>query len=125
MTYRFVIHGAPRTKKTSNRIVYGNGRPFILASTAYMKYHRIAVPQLQIIAGHLGGMPLTSPVNCAATFYRKTAVGDAVGYMQGLADLLQDGGILVNDKLIVSWNGTRMDKDAAKPRVEVVLTLSG
>lgn len=120
--YHFVIHGAARTKKNSNRIVYGKGRPFILASTAYMRYHRIAVPQLKIIAGHFGNMPLTSPVNCAAVFFRKTAVGDLVGYMQGLADLLQDGGILTDDKLIVSWNNTRLDKDAVKPRVEVLLT---
>jgi hypothetical protein len=45
-----------------------------------------------------------------------------VGYYQGLADLLESRGILANDKHIVSWDGSRLLKDAARPRVELILT---
>ena len=61
-------------------------------------------------------------VNVAATFYRDALRGDATGYYQALADLLQAAGIVANDVLCVSWDGSRLAKDAQRPRIEVVLT---
>jgi hypothetical protein len=29
--------------------------------------------------------------------------------------------VLTNDRFVVSWDGTRADKDAARPRIEVTL----
>jgi len=66
--------------------------------------------------------PITYEVNCAALIYRDKRVGDAVGYMQAIADCLEHLGIVENDRLIVSWDGTRLLKDADNPRVEVTLT---
>lgn len=66
--------------------------------------------------------PLERPMNCAATFYRDRTTGDAVGYYQGLADLLEKRGIIRNDSQIVSWDGSRLAKDAENPRTEIVLT---
>ena len=66
--------------------------------------------------------PIARPVNCAALFYRDALRGDAVGFYQGLADVLEKAGIVENDKFIVSWDGSRLRKDAARPRVELVLT---
>ena len=48
---------------------------------------------------------------------------DAVGLYESLGDLLQDGGILANDKLIEDWDGSRRLKDARNPRVEIFLTI--
>lgn len=67
------------------------------------------------------GLPFTSPVNCKAYFYRHALVGDAVGFYQALADAMEEAGIVENDRLIVSWDGSRLLKDAANPRIEVTL----
>lgn len=48
--------------------------------------------------------------------------GDLVGYLQGLADLLEKRGVVANDKWIQSWDGSRLAKDKANPRVELTLT---
>jgi hypothetical protein len=66
-------------------------------------------------------MCICSAVNCRAIFYRDAERGDAVGYYQALADALEEAGIVKNDRLIVSWDGSRLSKDAANPRIEVVL----
>jgi hypothetical protein len=67
------------------------------------------------------GAIFTTPVNCCAIFYRETRTGDAVGYYQALADALEEARIVENDKLIVSWDGSRLEKDKINPRVEVHL----
>lgn len=65
---------------------------------------------------------LAQPLNCAAIFYRDANRGDAVGYYQWLADALESAGVLSNDKWIVQWDGSRLAKDAKRPRIEVTLT---
>ena len=45
--------------------------------------------------------PVGYPVNCRALFYRDRRIGDAVGYYQGLADLLEKRGVVEDDKWIV------------------------
>ena len=69
-----------------------------------------------------GCVPIDTPHNIAAVFYRDANRGDAVGYYQGLADLLEKFGIVSNDKWLVSWDGSRLRKDKLNPRVEVELT---
>lgn len=65
---------------------------------------------------------LAQPLNCCAIFYRDANRGDAVGYYQGLADALESAGVLSDDKWIVQWDGSRLAKDAERPRIEVTLT---
>jgi hypothetical protein len=69
----------------------------------------------------IGFIPLESPFNCAALFWRDADRGDAVGYYQGLADLLAEWGVIADDRQIVSWNGSELLKDAASPRVYITL----
>ena len=69
-----------------------------------------------------GKLYLAQPLNCTAIFYRDANRGDAVGYYQGLADALEAAGIVADDKWIVQWDGSRLTKDANRPRIEVVLT---
>ncbi len=126
---RLVILGPPRTKKTSSRIIGSGpkcnacgkrtGRPFLLPSEENIAWTKEAVRQLR---KQLAGVPaLTIPVNCRALIFREANRGDAVGYYQAIADALQDGGAVENDRLIVSWDGTRTLKDDANPRVEILL----
>jgi len=112
------ILGAPRTKKNSGRIVKIGGSPRMLPSAAFKAYEKVAVPQLR---QQWRRGALCSPVNIRATFYRDALRGDAVGYYQALADVLEAAGVVEDDKWIVSWDGSRLGKDAGRPRVEVVI----
>jgi len=113
-----VLLGAPRTKKNSPRVV-GN---VPLPSAAFAEWNAQVQPQLAIArAKTTQPLPITVPVNARALFYRKTLTGDACNFYQALADALQEGGIVKDDKLIVSWDGSRLLKDSKNPRVIVSL----
>ena len=119
-----VITGPPRTKKNSPRRLarfdkkLGRSRTYEVPSLAYEEWDQYAVLQLR----HMARLRVAVDVNCKALFYRAALVGDACGYYQALADTLEHAGVVVNDKYIVSWDGSRMLKDRANPRVEFELT---
>lgn len=122
---RLVVPGIPRTKKNSGRIVPRGGRHILLPSEAWQLWCDAVAPLLRSSMLRSGLAPIAEPVNCAALFYRDALRGDACGFYQGLADLLQHGGVVSDDKHIVSWDGSRLLKDSARPRVELVLTPIG
>jgi len=66
-------------------------------------------------------LSIDSDLHICATFYRESKIGDLLGYMQGLADLLQDRKVIANDRQLVNWDGSRLDKDKGRPRVEIKL----
>lgn len=127
---RLTIVGAPRTKKTSSRIIGSGpkcnacgkrtGRPFLIPSEENVAWTKDAVRQLrEQLAGRAG---FTVPVNCRILIYRDRAVGDAVNFFQASADALETAKVVENDRLIVSWDGSRLLKDAGNPRVEILLS---
>lgn len=118
---KLTLPGIPRTKKNSGRIVHAGGLR-LLPSKAWERWANMVSPMLRAWALRNQLQPIASPVNCAALFYRDADRGDAVGFYQGLADVLEKAGIVENDKHIVSWDGSRLRKDAARPRVELALT---
>lgn len=117
-----VIIGPPATKKNSGQIVSraGTGRPFLLPSAAYKRWARRAVPQLWACARAHG--PIGVPVGLAATVYRARRVGDLINYLQAIQDVLQDAGVLVDDRLVESLDGSRLALDRQNPRVELTLS---
>lgn len=128
---RMKLAGAPRTKKNHGKVVArtrnGRRQRFHVPSDAYIAWvnavsHAVGPDLMQLTARKRLPIPKTVQVNCAARFFRDANAGDAVGYYQGLADLLQHLGVLADDVSIVSWDGSRLDKDAANPRVELELT---
>ena len=119
LTYRFTIFGPPRTKKTSNQIVVVKGRRLVMPSKQWQRW----LCDATVIGSPNPPLPIRAPVNCRALFYRDKNLGDAVGFYQGLADFLEKRGYLENDRLIVSWNGSRLLIDRQMPRVEVELTV--
>ena len=117
-----LIPGVPRTKKNSGRIVQIGGKPRLLPSAAWEKWAKTAIPRARGVFLAAGQRePIAYPVNCRATFYRDALRGDAVGFYQALADVLEEAGVVQNDRWIVSWDGSRLEKDAKRPRVELVL----
>jgi len=65
---------------------------------------------------------ISESVNVRALFYREALTGDTCGYYQALADLLERTGVLENDRLIASWDGSRLLKSKDAPRIEVEIT---
>lgn len=145
------IHGAPRTLKNRPEIVllksHGKGQPCphckrpILpqphpspAWRSWLREAEITVDGARLVKGDAGVMllidddgakvwkPLDQPMNCRALFFRDAKRGDRFGYEQGLGDLLQERGVVVDDVLLETGDGTRLLIDRARPRVEVELT---
>lgn len=115
-TVSLVLFGPPRTKKTSNRVVFRGGKPKVLPSAAWCAW----LAALQRTRQLPFPAPLPDrPYRCCAVFYRDRTWGDLVGFQQGLADVLEKGGVVSNDRWIQSWDGTRLDVDPACPRVEI------
>jgi hypothetical protein len=148
MVMSFTVPGPPRTKKTSQRIVQikakGGGRGFtkILPSEAFMEWFKRAMQYAPLIRAQLARagvrLPITAFVQVRATFYRDRDSGDLLGYEQALADWLQapkinergklirqGAGVIADDVQIRSWDGSRLSKDAACPRIEVELSVIG
>ena len=125
----FVLPVVPRTKKNSRthvrkRAKTGNMITVPLPSDAYreMEGQIVAWARTTFLGAIAASGSLAQPLNCAAIFYRDADRGDAVGYYQGLADALEAAGVVSDDKWIVQWDGSRLTKDANRPRIEVVLT---
>lgn len=119
---RFTIPGAPRTKKNHGwRTKHGKQMP----SRAFAAWNKQAQMYLMLWRTTNGKPelrdPISCPVNVRAYFYRDAQRGDAVGYYQALADALQEARIVVDDALIVSWDGSRMLIDPRSPRIDVEL----
>lgn len=113
----------PRTLKNSPQLIPHMKFPILVPSEAYREWERAAKRDGSVsFDGDKPEKPIAYPVNCRAIFYRDRNVGDAVGFYQGLGDFLQLVGIVENDRYIVQWDGTRLAKDVARPRIEVELT---
>lgn len=113
------LYGAPRTKKTSNQILKIGKRLKVVPSKVWLAWRD------KVLAS--GDMKpwmrlKDQPYNCAAIFYRDADRGDAIGYMTGLADVLEEAGVVSNDRLLVSWDGTRLRVDRKNPRVELFIS---
>lgn len=118
-----VLYGPPRTKKTHNTIAWRQGKPKVIPSEAWMAWRDALKATGQLPATE---EPLPDlPYQCSAIFYRDRDQGDLVGYQQGLADVLEELGVISDDKWIRSWDGSRLDVDRACPRVEITITPIG
>lgn len=138
----FTIDGPPRTKKNHGRVIMRAGRRFHVPSEAHESWAESAVAQLRrqcekrklftakaertvTIQGTCvkGMVPVVfaCAVNARARIYRAANTGDAVGYYQAIADVLESAGVVENDRLIVAWDGSRLLIDRHLPRVEITL----
>lgn len=127
----FTIYGTPRTKKNHGRRKYSfrKKRTFNVPSEAYETWAGTAKKSLPLIKQQVADagvdLPITVDLNCSAQVFRHADVGDAVGFYQGLADWLEDVGVLKNDVQIRQWDGSRLRQDPALPRIVVTLDQIG
>lgn len=123
MRVAFIVEGAPVTKKNSLRVLKNRrtGKRFVAQSVQHNSWAEKAVWQLK--AQRWGMKAISAPVNMAAVVYREKATGDLLNYLAAVSDALEKAGIVENDRLIVSLDGSRMAKDKARPRVEIELRM--
>lgn len=126
---RLVLPGAPRTKKTHNRtfdigprcgVCKRGKRTVVMPSEQWTEWRDFIVPKIKA-ALPASWLPISTPVNCEARFYRERDIGDSQGLYQGLADVLQESGVVADDKWIKAWDSSRLLVDRSSPRVELVL----
>lgn len=124
---RLTILGVPRPKGNDPDIIWRNGRAIRLPSKPYRRWYKLAqqqVPLFRAFAREQGvALPIAGRVKVSAVFYRRRGgPGDLDNYFKGLGDALERLGVLVNDRLIASWDGSRLDVDANRPRIELEIT---
>jgi len=117
----FTIEGAPRTKKNSQRIARVKGRPIVLQSRQHDAWAQGAILQLRS-QWRRCDWAVDFAVNLRAHVYRDRAVGDLLNYLAAVSDALEAAGVVANDRLIVSLDGSRLLVDRARPRVEIELS---
>lgn len=120
---RIVLPGRPITKKNSQRISINRrtGKRFVRPSKAYSEYEEICLWHLKAYRGK----QYDSPVGLKVEYWmpNRRSWPDLIGLLQATSDILEKAGILADDKLIVSYDGSRIvgvDKD--NPRAEITIT---
>lgn len=120
---KIVIPGRPATKKNSPRIVnVGSGFPHghkLLPSEAFERYQEDALWHLKKYKGRYD-QPVH--VKCLYWLPDRRWWPDLVGLLQATSDILEEAGILENDKLIRDYDGSHIvGLDKQNPRVEILI----
>jgi Holliday junction resolvase RusA-like endonuclease len=115
---RIVLTGRPITKKNHQTIARNRrtGRPYVLQSERYRQYEQDCLWQLKTCQERFAG-----PVRMKCLYWmpdrRKP---DLLGLLQATADILEEAGVIDNDRNVVSFDGSRiMGVDKQNPRVEI------
>jgi len=97
--------------------------PRLLPSQAFRDWEAAAVKAvLPVLEPLKRYFPITYSCHLIAKVYRDRDAGDWLGYMQGISDFLEDIGVVEDDVLIRSYDGSRLYKDSENPRVELWLS---
>lgn len=128
---KFVVGGAPRVKKNTQRSVGFGKSSRRINSAAYTKWEAMAAPQLDDIMRQfrrMTGRPW--PVvdfthNFSARFYMDTSGAvDLSALYEGIQDLLVKKGMLLDDnsQLLLSHDGSGVSVDRGRPRIVIEIT---
>ena len=119
-----VIPGRAPTKKNSQVMI--KGRNLILPSKSYREYYAFCIGT-KTRPGFLtqyGNIQFEGHVHVCARYWLpdKRWMPDLVGLLQATGDILEAAGLIVNDRLIVSWDGSRIvGLDKESPRAEITI----
>ena len=119
---KFTIHGAPITKKNSQRIIRtACGRPMIVPSAKFKEYEREALYQ---IPARYKGKKLDGQYNLRVAYYMPTRRRvDLVNLLEATCDILTVAEVIEDDHsgIIVAHDGCRVYHDKEDPRAEITL----
>lgn len=112
-----------RNRKTGKRFIRSSNKAQLCESQLAWKLARLK----KLTPNQLA---ISCPINLQCVFhYKKTKSGkptkrvaDLSNLLQGPEDALQKAGIILNDKLIESFDGTRRIYDADKTMLEIIIT---
>lgn len=114
---KFIIFGQPITKKNSQQIIMAGKRPCIIQSKAFRTYEKMAKKQIAILRP---SQPIYIPVQVKCLYYLATArTPDLCNLMAATHDILEHCGVILNDELIKSVDGSRIIGKDPEPRVEI------
>jgi len=116
------IAGSVVSKKNSKIATMIGGKncprkPLIIPSKAYAKWEKQA---RAAVWGKAITPPLLCKVRVEAHFYYKGPQPDLSGSLESIGDCLE-GIIWADDKLIESWDGSRLHHDLMSPRTELIV----
>ena len=119
---KLTLYGNPVTKKNSQRILYkftklGRKTPFIAPSKAYVDYETDCLRQIKRPRS-----PVSARVNVRCVYYMKTARRvDLANLIEATTDILVKARVLEDDnsKIVAAHDGSRVELDREKPRVEI------
>lgn len=115
---QIILYGQPITKKNSQQIIMAGKRPCIIQSKAYRVYEKAAKAQLATASRE----PFTAPVHVKALYYLATTrTPDLCNLMAATHDILEHCGVIANDVLIKSVDGSRIVGKDENPRVEITI----
>jgi Holliday junction resolvase RusA-like endonuclease len=109
---------APRTKKNSTELG-------IRQSPAYRAYRGAALPAIRDAVSQIGSLQADVRYNVCAHFYPDSSGNraDANNFYASLADLLENAGLIPNDRQFCRWWGSDVFVDhGTTPRTEFVIT---
>lgn len=97
-------------------------RPCIVQSKAYRVYEKMAKEQLSLVRWEVAPeWPIETPVHVSCIYWLATARRpDLMNLLAATHDVLEHCGVIANDNLILSVDGSRIAGiDKVNPRVEV------
>lgn len=118
-----ILPGSIRSKKNSKRI-FGRGRfKKVLPSEAYCEWEERARNSMELQLPREFKLFSSDDLLHVAVFaYYKGIKPDLSGVLESVGDCLE-GIIYSNDKLISSWDGSRLIHDKKNPRTEITIRL--
>lgn len=126
--FKFMIDGQPMSKKRNWTIIWPRGgRPRIVLKAKYKAWEKSARDQLwaqrmTYQSSMTGIFHITSLVEVAFEFFLKDKRRyDLSNLIQGPEDALVKAGILDDDSLIQSVDGSRKHRSCENPRVEITI----
>jgi Holliday junction resolvase RusA-like endonuclease len=108
--FKAILIGRVGIKKNGKSAFVKNGRTFVTTSQRYKSWEKQATLQLlQAKVRSSIDLPIRIPINLSIKFYfpNHQHESDLTNLIQGPEDLLQTLGIIENDKLVHSLDGSR------------------
>jgi Holliday junction resolvase RusA-like endonuclease len=118
------IHGQPVSKKNSMQLARIRGRYFPVPSKSYRRWTALSKPQIAAQVRGVSGLPIDYPVRLRVLAYRHTKRKiDLSNIYAAVEDMLQKYGVLKDDALVESHDGSRkflgVPEDEARVEIEI------